>query len=102
MILGNVLCEIPDVDENLKILNRMLKPGGRIYFQEHVKQEGIMGILQELINPFWVLASDGCNCNRHTLKAFDRIGWKYQSWTFKGKCKVALIDHMEVGVAVKR
>ena len=60
-----------------------------------------MGFLQEIINPLWVLASDGCNCNRHTLEAFKRIGWKYKSWTFKGKTKLAFIDHMEVGVAIK-
>ena len=92
VILGNVLCEIPDVDENLRILNRMLKPGGRIYFSEHVKQEGMIGILQEFINPVWVLASDGCNCNRNTLEAFKKVGWKFKHWTFQGKSKIAMID----------
>jgi len=43
IILGNVLCEIPDVDEALRILDRLLKPGGRVYYSEHVRFQGLPG-----------------------------------------------------------
>ncbi|KAH9258267.1 hypothetical protein BASA81_003316 [Batrachochytrium salamandrivorans] len=84
VIFGNVMCEVPNPEQFLCDVDSVIKPGGKVVFLEHVKKPtGTFGSkLQEWINPFWVRASDGCNCNRNTLETlrqhpgFDRV----ESW----------------------
>lgn len=70
VIFGNVMCEVPDQEQFLKDIDLVIKPGGKVVFLEHVKRpEGTFWAkVQEWLNPFWVRASDGCNCNRNTLR----------------------------------
>lgn len=85
IILGNVLCEVPDATSALKELDRLLKPGGRIYFCEHVASPrgSFRRRFQNFINPWWSLVSDGCNCNRDSLELIKAVpGWKVCSWAF--------------------
>ena len=37
IILGNVLCELPEPEQQLRLLDSLLKPGGRVIFSEHVR-----------------------------------------------------------------
>ena len=37
IILGNVLCELPEPAKQLRLLDARLKPGGRVFFSEHVR-----------------------------------------------------------------
>jgi len=37
IILGNVLCSLPEPEKQLRLLDGLLKPGGRVYFSEHVR-----------------------------------------------------------------
>lgn len=62
IILGNVLCEVDDPVSFLKTVDTLLKPGGRVYFSEHVLDSGWRRTLQELVSPWWALVSDGCHC----------------------------------------
>mmetsp|Transcript_14287 Transcript_14287/g.1282 ORF Transcript_14287/g.1282 Transcript_14287/m.1282 type:complete len:85 (+) Transcript_14287:531-785(+) len=36
IVLGNVLCEVPNIKSALDACYKLLKPGGRIYYIEHV------------------------------------------------------------------
>lgn len=37
VVFGNVMCEVPDQKKFLKDIDRVLKPGGKIVFQEHIR-----------------------------------------------------------------
>lgn len=84
IILGNVLCEVPDVEQALAHVDKLLKPGGHVYFCEHYasSQQGtLMRWMQNLANPVWRRISGGCNCNRDTLHALEGMPcWDIVSW----------------------
>ena len=69
IVLGNVLCEVPNVPETLKQIHRLLKPGGYVYFSEHVAcPRGTWArTWQDIINPLWRHVAGGCNCNRESI-----------------------------------
>ena len=62
IIFGNVLCEVPSQHDVLKTIDALLKPGGTIRFMEHVRRDDGWGTVQDVVNPFWSVISDGCNC----------------------------------------
>jgi ubiquinone/menaquinone biosynthesis C-methylase UbiE len=65
-----VLCTVPDPSAALAELARVLKPGGRLLFVEHVRSRdpGLAGWQDRLEKP-WRFLGDGCHCNRDTLAA---------------------------------
>ena len=67
VVSTHVLCSVSDIDKCLKEIHRVLVPGGKFVFLEHVSFQSCRTsyLLQVLIEPFWRLFSDGC---RLTLK----------------------------------
>jgi SAM-dependent methyltransferase len=63
-----VLCTVPDPAAAIAELERVLKPGGRLLFIEHVRAEdpALAGWQDRLEKP-WRFLADGCHCNRNTL-----------------------------------
>ncbi|HEX5167826.1 MAG TPA: class I SAM-dependent methyltransferase [Cyclobacteriaceae bacterium] len=63
-----VLCSVEDPAKTIAEIKRVLKPGGRFFFIEHVASAESKSLLfaQNICNPFNRLAADGCNCNRRT------------------------------------
>ena len=60
-----VLCMVEDVEAVISEAYRVLKPGGRFYFYEHVVSKApIAKGLQKLLNPFWRWATTGCHLHR--------------------------------------
>jgi len=72
-----VLCSVPHLDETLAELRRILKPGGRLLFIEHVAapHDTWLYTLQHTIQPVWTCLGDGCRPDRDTGAALRRAGF---------------------------
>lgn len=67
-----VLCTVPDPAAALAESARVLKPGGRLLFLEHVRsQEPGLARWQDRLETPWRLFGDGCHCNRDTLATIE-------------------------------
>jgi len=75
-----VFCTIPDPEKALKEIQRVSKPGAKILFFEHVRMEqSLLGKVQDLLNPIWYKACDGCHLNRDTLSTISQAGIEINS-----------------------
>ena len=105
IIIGNVFCEIADPATTFRELDRVLKSGGRVYFSEHIAfpRNNWRRILQNLINPYWSVVTDGCNCNRDTLDVMKAAlpHWQVVSWEYPGG-SFPWIGRFVVGLCVKK
>ncbi len=72
---GLVLCSVDDVAATLTEIRRVLVPGGRLVVLEHVRGEGIIGQLQDLVAKPWSWLASGCRPNRRTVEAIAAAGF---------------------------
>ncbi len=74
------LCSVDSPEATLTEITRVLRPGGKFLFIEHVlasKSEPIRRAAQRLFNPLQRIAADGCNINRDTagtIREFEKAG----------------------------
>jgi ubiquinone/menaquinone biosynthesis C-methylase UbiE len=98
-----VLCTVPDQARALGELHRVLKPGGRLLFIEHVRAEDTkLARLQDRINRINRVVAHGCNCNRNTLEAISAAGFAVTE-VERGELKKAppFVRPLIVGVATR-
>jgi SAM-dependent methyltransferase len=66
-----VLCTVPDPAAALAEAARILKPGGRLLFIEHVRGDGGLAEWQDRLEGPWKFFADGCRCNRDTVASIE-------------------------------
>ncbi len=72
-----VFCSVHDQQKALQEVLRVLKPGGRYVFIEHVAAPRDTGQrrVQNLTSPLYQLTGDGCHPNRETWTAIENAGF---------------------------
>ena len=70
-----VFCTIPNPQTALVEIWRVLRPGGRLLFLEHVRGEGRVARWQDRIQPLWSWLLAGCHPNRDTVATIEAAGF---------------------------
>jgi ubiquinone/menaquinone biosynthesis C-methylase UbiE len=79
-VVSLVLCSVPEQDEVLSDLFRVVRPGGELRFYEHVRAtDPRRARLQDAVTPVWRLFGGGCHPNRDTGAAIEAAGFSIQS-----------------------
>lgn len=97
-----VLCSVKDLDRSLKEIKRVLKPGGKYLFMEHVaaKEGTVVRFNQNILNPLHRAVYLNCHLNRETLRHIKGAG--FSSVKASMTCeKRGLIRHFVCGTAYK-
>ena len=99
-----VLCTVDDVPRALRELHRVLRPGGKLLFIEHVRSDDEkLARTQDRMLPINVRIGHGCHPNRRTLDSIRDAGLEVTSLehdTLKHTPK--FIQPLIVGVATRQ
>jgi len=80
VVCSLVLCSVPDPQAALKEIQRVLKPGGKLVFLEHVAADGEPNRLkwQKRIEPVWKHLMGNCHLTRRTEAAISAAGFNIE------------------------
>ena len=78
VVASLVCCSVSNLDSVLMEIRRVLKPGGRLVFLEHVAAPAGTNRRrwQNLANPFWRRLAGNCHLNRETESAISAAGFE--------------------------
>ena len=96
-----VLCTVGDVSGALSEVRRVLRPGGRLLFVEHVRSDApLLARWQDRLAGPWRAWGSGCRCNQPTLALLERGGMRVE-WIETGAWRgmPAIVRPLVTGVA---
>lgn len=99
-----VLCSVPDLDQALAEIYRVLRPGGKFVFLEHVAAEDRPRRLkwQHRVEPFWKWFAGNCHLTRRTEAAIAAAGFEIDEIARESMRKAwSLVRPTIRGVAIK-
>ena len=75
-----VLCSVRDQADTLREVRRVLRPGGKLVYLEHVaaEEDPSRQKWQRRIEPLWKLAAGNCHLTRRTGEAIRRAGFSIE------------------------
>jgi len=81
VVCSLVLCSVPDQPAALAEIRRVLRPGGRLVFLEHVAADSRPQRLkwQRRLEPVWKHLMDNCHLTRRTEAAIAAAGFEFES-----------------------
>lgn len=103
VVSTHVLCSVQSQAVVLCEIRRVLRPGGRFLFIEHVAAPSASNTyrLQRVINPFWQAIGDGCTLTRDTRALIRGAGFSTMVLNdFRAGYPSFVSPHI-VGVAIK-
>jgi ubiquinone/menaquinone biosynthesis C-methylase UbiE len=75
-----VLCTVQDQEAALDEVRRVLCPGGRLLFIEHVRAAGSTARWQDRLEPLWRRLLGGCHPNRDTVAAIEEAEFEIETF----------------------
>lgn len=75
-----VLCSVDSPHDTLKEIKRVLRPGGKLYFLEHVRAIEKPHLIkwQKFFQPFWVHMCGNCHLTRDTESNIKHAGFSFE------------------------
>ncbi|WP_414619580.1 class I SAM-dependent methyltransferase [Calothrix sp. CCY 0018] len=96
------LCSIQKVEQAVKEIHRVLKPGGKFFFIEHgLSNEPSVQTWQNRLNPIQNVIADGCNLNRNIREIVEQQFSRVDLEEFYADKTPKFMGYMYQGVAVK-
>jgi len=99
-----VLCSVPSLERSVAEIHRVLRPGGKFVFLEHVAAEDRPRRLkwQHRVEPFWKWFAGNCHLTRSTEAAIAAAGFEFDRIEHESMRKsMPLVEATIRGVAIK-
>ncbi|CAK6955669.1 putative methyltransferase-like protein 7A [Scomber scombrus] len=98
-----VLCSVNSIPQTLREAHRILRPGGALYFIEHVVADPSSWayFLQHVLQPAWYYFGDGCEVTRATWKHLEAAGFSELKLKHVEAPLFVVISPHIIGYAVK-
>jgi SAM-dependent methyltransferase len=77
VVVSLVLCSVRDPEATLREVRRVLRPGGRFVFVEHVAAPhgSALHAVQRAVRPLWGALADGCHPDRDSGRLIEAAGF---------------------------